>query len=737
MNKLQTVWNRLTAPPDSVQQLERRRQAQFISSALVFIILLAVLAEALITIAYAPTGEYTGYWTTVAALLPLGSIYVLSRTKYHMQAAWLTVGALVFVIFAATFFNPTPDSSVNTYFLYFLILPILLSSILSLRSTVILASVCIAIIFLFPLFITDANFLDATIGPFSFVMIVSSSIYAIARYRDALEQDRQRELTEKEERYRTLLETTYEGICIYAEGKILDANPGLTRMFGYDPSEITGMPVLNLVPKEAHNLLARNVEIPFDRPIEVMGIKKDNSTFHIELVPKTQVRRERTVGVLAVRDITERVLVEEALREERASLAQRVAERTAALSIANAELARAARLKDEFLANMSHELRTPLNAILGMSEVLRAELCGPLNTEQLKSVRTIEESGDHLLNLINDILDVSKIEAGKVELQIRSIAIEPVCRASMQLVKQQSYKKRLNVSSIFDSAVTNVQADERRLKQILVNLLSNAVKFTPDGGTIGLEVVGNATEQTVHFIVWDTGIGIGPEGMKRLFGGSEGPRPFVQLDSSLSRQYEGTGLGLSLVYRMTEMHGGSVSVESEVGKGSRFTVSLPWQPPDKKKQADKETQTAEMLGPAPDQALEPVLTPTETVPTILLAEDNPTNVEAISTYLSAMGYQVILAHDGIEAIQKTKEMRPSVILMDVQMPGMDGLEATRRIRSDPDMSKVPIIALTALAMPGDRERCLEAGADEYLPKPVSLKGLVNAIEIQIERTREV
>jgi PAS domain S-box-containing protein len=737
MNKLQTLWNRLTIPPDSVQELDRRRQAQFISSVLVFIILLAVVSESILTIVYAPTGEYTGYWTTIAALFPMGCIYVLSRTKYHMQAGWLTVVALVIVIFAATFFNPTPDSAVNTYFLYFLILPILLSSILSLRSTVILASVCVAIIFLFPFFITDTNFLDATIGPFSFVMIVSSSIYAIARYRDALEQDRQRELTEKEERYRTLLETTYEGICIYAEGKILDANPGLARMFGYDPEEITGLPVLSLVPEEAHNLLARNVEIPFDRPLELMGIKKDDSTFHIELVPKTQIQRERTVGVLAVRDITERVLVEEALREERASLAQRVAERTAALSIANAELARAARLKDEFLANMSHELRTPLNAILGMSEVLRAELCGPLNAEQLKSVRTIEESGDHLLNLINDILDVSKIEAGKVELQIRSVAVEPVCRASLQLVKQQSYKKRLNVSSVFDSNVTYVQADERRLKQILVNLLSNAVKFTPDGGTIGLEVTGDTVEQTVHFTVWDTGIGITPEGMKRLFGGSEGPRPFVQLDSSLSRQYEGTGLGLSLVYRMTEMHGGSVSVESEVGKGSRFTVSLPWQPPDKKKKVDQEPRDVETPAPAPAQAPEPAPVSEVTVPTVLLAEDNPTNVEAISTYLSAMGYQVILAKDGIEAIQKTQEKRPSVILMDVQMPGMDGLEATRKIRADPDLSQVPIIAMTALAMPGDRERCLEAGADEYLPKPVSLKGLVKAIEIQIERVKEV
>jgi len=543
-------------------------------------------------------------------------------------------------------------------------------------------------------------------------------------------------------------------------------------------------------------------------------------------------------------------------------LERRVAERTADLSAANAELARAARLKDEFLASMSHELRTPLNAILGLSEALQEQVYGPLSARQFKSLRNIEASGRHLLTLINDILDVSKIGAGKLELEKTLVSVESVSRASLGLIKQPAHRKRLKISSSLDSAVRTIHADPRRLKQILVNLLSNAVKFTPEGGQIGLEVVGDAEGQAVHFAVWDTGVGIAPEGMERLF------RPFVQLDSSLSRQHTGTGLGLVLVHRMAELHGGGVSVESEPGKGSRFTVSLPWQGPEvsdaEATTTDGEAETREKAtlqcstprralivenSPAaaehasryldeigveavvhpqgegafertlellpdivildlllPDlpgwevmiqmkedartreipvlivsvvddrarglalgaaghlvkpisrrrfhEAVEHVLSQgaemqdAETIPSqqamapgvkascaeqrlILLAEDNEDNINTISDYLLTRGYWVVVARNGAEAVERAMEERPDAILMDVQMPAMDGLEATRRIRADADLKAVPIIALTALAMPGDRERCLDAGADVYLSKPVSLKMLVETIESRL------
>jgi signal transduction histidine kinase/ActR/RegA family two-component response regulator len=417
--------------------------------------------------------------------------------------------------------------------------------------------------------------------------------------------------------------------------------------------------------------------------------------------------------------IFEKARLDAALEEERALLARRVEERTAELNIANAELRQAARAKDEFLASMSHELRTPLNAILGISEALQEQVFGPLNEKQLRYLHTIEESGQHLLALINDILDLSKVEAGKVELQISRVVVESVCRASLQFIKEAAHKKQVKVSSTLDNKVSTMQADERRLKQILVNLLSNAVKFTPEGGDVDLEVLGDAERQLVHFIVWDTGIGITRENIGRLF------QPFVQLDSSLSRQYSGTGLGLSLVKRLAELHGGSVSVESDVGKGSRFTVSLPWRVvSEEKRVADNE----ERIGK--DWALDARHSASVAV---LLAEDNETNLTAMSDYLSAKGYRVIVARNGHEVIRRVREDLPDVILMDIQMPGMDGLEAIRHIRAEPDprVAQVPIIALTAIAMSGDRQRCMEAGANEYLSKPVSLRELVKVIEAQL------
>jgi len=272
--------------------------------------------------------------------------------------------------------------------------------------------------------------------------------------------------------------------------------------------------------------------------------------------------------------------------------------------------------------------------------------------------------------------------------------------------------------------VTVIQADERRLKQILVNLLSNAVKFTPEDGAIGLEMVGNADQQLLHLTVWDTGIGIKQEDMGRLF------HPFVQLDAGLARQYSGTGLGLALVQRLVEMHGGSIKVESETGKGSRFTVSLPWREPREsgRREINKATLDADVTASSGS-----LVSSCSSLVKVLVAEDNEEGLDALIEYLATRGYTVAVARNGVEAILQARVERPAAIVMDIQMPEMDGLEAIRRIRADADLSAIPIIALTALAMPGDRERCLEAGANEYLSKPVSMKELVTVIEAQLQQ----
>jgi signal transduction histidine kinase/ActR/RegA family two-component response regulator len=425
----------------------------------------------------------------------------------------------------------------------------------------------------------------------------------------------------------------------------------------------------------------------------------------------------------AQQEIADRKRAEVALQQERELLAQRVAERTVELSKANAELARTARLKDEFFANMSHELRTPLNGILGSAEILTTGIFGEVNEKQTKYLHNIDESGRHLLSLITDILDLAKTEAGQLQVDVRPMSVDAVCEASLRLTKQIAHKKRLKVFYNPDEQVKIISADERRLKQMLVNLLSNAIKFTLEGGQVGLDIVGHAERQIVDFTVWDTGIGIAQEQMDLLF------QPFVQLEGGLARQQGGTGLGLSLVYKMAELHGGSVSLESEVGQGSRFTITLPW--PQAETAAEVELEEPEGTSVVRQTVPAPVSGEARLV---LLAEDNEDNLTTFGDFLLAKGYRVMEARNGREAIERALEERPAVVVMDIQMPGMDGLEATRRFRSDARLADIPIIALTALAMPGDRERCLEAGANEYLSKPVSLKHLAETIAVQISES---
>lgn len=550
-------------------------------------------------------------------------------------------------------------------------------------------------------------------------------------------------------------------------------------------------------------------------------------------------------------DITDRKQVEDEFRQTNEQLAA-----------SNQALEQATRLKDEFLANMSHELRTPLNAILGMSEGLQEQVFGNLNERQLRAIATIERSGKHLLELINDILDLSKIESGKLELEMGEVSVLSLCNASLSFIRQIALKKNIHLSTALPEDIGMIQVDERRIRQVLINLLSNAVKFTPEGGQVRLEVRLGAEplpdaafnlegsgenrqhppSPTIQFAVIDTGIGIAPENIGKLF------QTFVQIDSSLSRQYNGTGLGLALVRRIVELHGGQVSVESQINAGSCFIVHLPYRqsvrspviaqelPPspnllpvnnprvliieDSIDAADQVTRYLHEAGmeaftyPRGEGAVEEVLRlqpalvildiqlpslsgwdvltelkthpHTRTIPVvvtsvvdersqglargadhylvkplnrqqfqamleqlrnpqlpaelppsspllqetplILLVEDNPTNIATVSGYLNARGYRLMLARDGFEALAQVNIHPPDIILMDIQMPGMDGLEATRRLRQDQRFASTPIIALTALAMAGDRERCLEAGANDYLTKPLSLRQLVGMIQ---------
>jgi len=334
-------------------------------------------------------------------------------------------------------------------------------------------------------------------------------------------------------------------------------------------------------------------------------------------------------------------------------------------------------------------------------------------------LQTIEASGRHLLELITDILDLSKIQAGKFEFRPQVVLVDDLCRSSLAFINNQAVKKSIKVTYESETSITSISADPRRLKQILINLLSNAVKFTHDNGQVILQVQANPEVDRIQFSVIDTGIGIAPDDMRRLF------QPFVQLDSTLNRQFDGTGLGLTLVQKLIDLHGGSVEVESEVGKGSRFTVYLPLEPgtPDASEGVELQVEPLDPRLPEQDSASKD----SKTSKTVLIAEDNAANILTVGDYLESHGYEIVIAHDGVEAIEKAETTNPDVILMDVQMPVMDGLEAMTRLRMNPRFTSTPIIALTALAMPGDRERCIKAGATEYMSKPVGLRILADTI----------
>ncbi len=400
--------------------------------------------------------------------------------------------------------------------------------------------------------------------------------------------------------------------------------------------------------------------------------------------------------------------------------------------------------KSQFLANMSHELRTPLNAILGFSEILQEEIFGTLNEEQKNAIETIATSGEHLLSLITDILDLSKVESGIIELNRELVDIEEICDYSLLFVKQQANQKNIEIISEIPKNITPIHLDKRRWQQVLINLLNNAVKFTPEGGRVSLSVTVSLAKDREEnptipnslrdypsplllFHVLDTGIGIAARDIHRLF------EPFVQIDSSLSRQYSGTGLGLALVKKIVELHGGGVNVISTLGKGSHFTIALPYNIPESAialTATEATINLAEVVEASP-----PPLDSVETIPDIpliLLAEDNQANIKTFTNYLNTQGYRLVVAENGKEAIAIARADKPDLILMDIQMPGINGLEAIRQIRTNPELAQTPIIALTALAMPGDEERCITAGANSYLAKPVKLKRLGEVIKEFLE-----
>ena len=399
-----------------------------------------------------------------------------------------------------------------------------------------------------------------------------------------------------------------------------------------------------------------------------------------------------------------------ALTAQLAQSQQRITDLTAA----NQELESAAKIKDDLLSTMGHELRTPLNAVLSLSRILQEQLGQVLTERQRESFRVIESSGQHLLELINDILDLSKLQAGKMLLKIESVDVEPLCTAAVDIVRQPAEQKQVQLSVHFDNRVHSIQADQLRIKQVLVNLLGNAVKFTPAGGAVGIDITNDAEQGQARFTVWDTGIGIAASDLPSLF------KPFVQIENTQIPQQPGTGLGLALSQRLARQHGGDILVESTPGVGSRFTLVLPWRISDTPAVSEEATNAA----PAPPASDRRRL--------VLLAEDNEANIFALTEYLEMYGVPVIVARTGPDALELARTENPGLILMDVNLPRLGGLEVIRRLRASEGYADLPIAVTTALS--GDSERLLNSGANHFLGKPIDLDKLDQLLDLYFAKT---
>ncbi|MCR8922591.1 PAS domain S-box protein [Dasania sp. GY-MA-18] len=401
------------------------------------------------------------------------------------------------------------------------------------------------------------------------------------------------------------------------------------------------------------------------------------------------------------------------------ALSKQLKQRGKEISLKNTQLEQSNRLKTEFLANMSHELRTPMNAIIGFSEVLKDELLGDLNEEQKDYVSEIFQSANHLLSLINDILDLSKIEAGKMELLLELIYLPETLNNAISIIKERAYNHNISIAVDIDETINYGKVDSRKFKQILFNLLSNAVKFTPDGGSVTLKA--ERTEKDLSISIIDTGIGISQNNIDLLF------QPFVQLDGSLSRHYEGTGLGLAMVKRLVELHGGSVELTSEIDKGSTFKFTIPYI-------SDDDLLTEKPPSNTDSLKLEKAITNldsnsnnTENTTTnksnrVLIIDDDDEYVKAIKNKLAIEGCQVFHAQDEKTALSTAVEKEVDLILLDIAPRSIDSISIIKKIKQHDKFKNTPVISMTASKTKG-----LNLGAINILEKPVYKDELINSV----------
>ncbi|TGN14325.1 PAS domain-containing hybrid sensor histidine kinase/response regulator [Leptospira ilyithenensis] len=534
---------------------------------------------------------------------------------------------------------------------------------------------------------------------------------------------------EQEKLYKTVFQAVSDSIFILRveeEGllRFLGTNPAfqnewqlpLSKIFGKTIHEVFSSEVANHLLSQCEQSLEDKKLIQFELEHRIRGILK---TWSVKITPVIDEFGEISLLIGVADDISERIRSEKAIKQSQDDLKEANQRLLIAIDHSNkmADTAReASAAKSEFLANMSHEIRTPMNGIIGMTHLL---LETGLTQEQRKYSELVKTSAESLLSLLNDILDFSKIEAKKLELEYTTFKVNKTIEEVLSLFQAKVTEKMISLKHSSNlSGEESFLGDPSRLKQILINLIGNAIKFTRDGGVSVTvekkEVVENRTK--ILFSIEDTGIGIPAHAIDQLFS------PFHQVESSTTRRFGGTGLGLAIAKQLSELMGGTIGVASELGKGSRFWFTCLFENNVSHLNPNDATESKSSNPPKNARFHDKK---------VLVAEDNPTNQIVALGLLRKIGIEAKLVNNGKEVLEELSKNSYNLVLMDCQMPEMDGFEATARIRSQTEenfQTNIPIIALTAYAMKGDREKCINAGMNDYLSKPIQPTELALLIE---------